>query len=99
MGERTPHTVTLHDDPLVDWTKEPAFDFATEVEALQMIEALGEELRIAREQARHCMRYMAAAVQAARKPIEDGKPVSPQAIISHSGLARQTVYDLIGKER
>jgi hypothetical protein len=98
MAERTPHTVHLTDEPLVDWTKEPVFDFISEVEALEMIAAIGDELRDAREHARHCMRYMAAAVQAARQVTEDGKKINPQAIINHSGLARQTVYNLIGKD-
>lgn len=97
MSERTPHVVSINDDPLVDWTKEPVFNFATEVEALQMLEALGDELRAAREQERHCMRYMAAAVQAARQVTEDGQRVSKQAIIGSSGLARQTVYNLLGE--
>jgi hypothetical protein len=81
----------------VDWTKEPEFDFETEVDALQALEMLGDELRSAREQARQVMRYMAAAVKGAGA-MDEGQRPTRQAIIGHSGLARQTVYDLLGKE-
>ncbi|MFC1410515.1 hypothetical protein ACEZCY_14750 [Streptacidiphilus sp. N1-12] len=99
MSDRTPHRVTPDDDPLVHWLHDPIFDFATEPEALMMLEELADELRVAREQVRHTTRYIAAAVQAARAPGQDGKPVvgSKQAIINATGLARQTVYDLLGE--
>lgn len=93
-----PRVVDLNDEPLVDWVSEPVFQFETELDALAMIQRLGEELGSARKQVEHCMRYLTAAVRAASNPIEDGKPVSKQAIISHSGLARQTVYDMLADE-
>jgi hypothetical protein len=91
-------TVRLDDDPLVDWVSEPVFEFETEVDALKMLQALSDELRSAREQVRHAMRYMGAAVQAARTVVEDGKPVSKQAITRESGLSRRTVYAILGQE-
>lgn len=92
MTDRIPHIVSLNDEELVHWLHDPIFEFETEVDALQMLEVLGDELRAAREQVRHCTRYIATAVQAARRITEDGKPVSKQAIIGATGLARQTVY-------
>ncbi len=80
----------------VDWTKEPIFDFATEVDALRTVELLGEDLRAAREQVRQVMRYMTAAVQATKRMDEAERP-TPQGIIGHSKLARQTVYDILGE--
>ena len=82
----------------IDWTKEPVFEFETEVDALQALEALGEDLRTAREQVRQVMRYIEAAATSARNgTAQDGK-VSPQAIIGHTKLARQTVYNMIGEK-
>ena len=78
----------------VDWTKEPEFDFAWEVDALQALTWLGEDLRLAREQVRHVMRYMAAAVEGAGA-MDEGERPTRQAIINHSGMARQTVYDIL----
>ena len=95
MADRTPHVVKLTDDPLVNWIHTPTFEFADEVEALQMLETLSEELRVARTQVRHCTEYIAVAIQAAGKVREDGKAISKQAIIGASGLARQTVYDML----
>ncbi|WP_131888787.1 hypothetical protein [Actinomadura rubrisoli] len=79
----------------LDWTKEPVFEFETEVDALQTLQFLGEDLKAAREQVRHIMRYMDAAVRAARHNGEGD--TQPQAIINHSGLARQTVYNMLGE--
>lgn len=99
MTDRKPRVVDIDDDPLVDWVSEPIFDFSTEVEALNMLQALGEEIRAAREHERHCMRYMTAAVRAARNVTEgDGKLVSKAAIIGNSGLARQTVFEMLDSE-
>jgi hypothetical protein len=94
---REPRIVGLNDEPLVDWVSDPEFDFQTEIDALQMLQALGDELRSAREQVEHCMRYLTAAVKAAYAVRED-EPVSKQAIIRESGLARQTVYDILGED-
>lgn len=80
----------------LDWTKEPVFEFATEVDALQALQFLGDDLRAAREQVSQIMRYMNAAVRAARTTAEG--ETQPQAIINHSGLARQTVYDILGEK-
>lgn len=82
----------------LDWTKDPVFEFATEVSALETVHALGQDLTAARDQVRQIMRYMTAAVQAARRVEEDGESVTPQAIINHSGLARQTVYNMLGED-
>lgn|SRR4051812_10284030 len=81
----------------VDWTKEPVFEFVSEIDALETLALLGDDLKAAREQARQIMRYMSAAVIAARTVEEGGKKTTPQAIINHSGLARQTVYDMLGE--
>lgn len=98
MSSRTPHVVNLNDEPLINWLNEPVFEFPSEVDALEMLLALREELEAAREQVRHCMRYMSGAIQAARKVTEDGERVSKQAIIGYSGLARQTVYNILGED-
>lgn len=81
----------------VTWNHEPVFEFATEVDALQTVEVLGEQLRAAREQVRQIMRWIEAAVPAARHNGEG--ETTPQAIINHSRLARQTVYDILGEKR
>lgn len=86
-------------DDLADgerWDKEPVFDFATEADALRTFELLGEDLRAAREQARQVMRYMTAAVLAAKTMNEAERPTA-QGIIGHSKLARQTVYNILGE--
>lgn len=80
----------------VDWTLDPEFDFTCEVDALETVELLGEQLRLAREQVRQVMRYMTAAVKGAAAMDEAERP-TPQAIINHSRLARQTVYDILGE--
>lgn len=82
----------------IDWTKQPVFQFTTEVAALQTLEALGDDLRSAREQVRHLMRYIDAAVKSAHQGTNKDGSVSPQAIINHTGLARQTVYNMIGEK-
>lgn len=97
MSGLTPHVVDINDDPLVDWTIDPRFEFGSEVDALEMLTALGEELRSAREHVRHCMRYVTAAVRAAGEVTEDGEKISKEAIINHAGVARQTVYNILGE--
>lgn len=87
-----PRTVTVNDDPLVDWVSDPTFQFDTEVDASVMLQTLRDELRTARTQVRHIMRYMAIAVRTAHR-----NGVLPQTIIRESGLARRTVYRMIGK--
>lgn len=79
----------------VDWNKEPVFEFATEVDALETLMLLGDALEMDREQVRQTMRYLTAAVRAARQGSADGDKATPQAIINHSGLARQTVYNML----
>lgn len=82
-------------DTDLDWYKEPVFEFATESDALEALTWLGEDLKTAREQVRQITRYMAAAVRAARHNGEG--ETTPQSIIGHSGLARQTVYDMLAE--
>lgn len=83
----------------VDWTKEPNFYFSTEVDALTALQDLGDQLDSAREQVMHIMRYMRAAVIAARVPYKNGEQTSPTAIINHSSLSRRTVYAILdGRE-
>lgn len=77
----------------VDWVSEPEFAFGTEVAALMTLEDLGAQLEAARKQVRHVMSWMSAAVIAARNNGE-GK-TNKEAIINHSGLARQTVHTLL----
>jgi hypothetical protein len=90
-----PRIVHIDDDTLVDWTINPIFDFKTEVDALQMLQALGDELESTRKHLEHCMRYMKVAVRAARAIEEGGKLTSITAIANESGLTRQTVYTIL----
>jgi hypothetical protein len=80
----------------VDWTVEPEFDFAYEVDALETLMWLREQLEAAREQQRQVMRYMNAAVKGA-DAMDEGERPTRQAVIGHSGLARQTVYGILGE--
>lgn len=90
--------ITIHGPNFeVDWTKEPEFEFAGETVALETMEVLAEQLRLAREQARQVMRYMTAAVKGTKAMDEAERP-TPQALINHSRLARQTVYDILGED-
>lgn len=77
----------------VDWVSQPVFQFDTEVGALMTLQDLGEQLEAARKQVEHVMRWMTAAVLAARHNGEG--TTSKQAIIGNSRLARQTVYDIL----
>ena len=93
-----PNELYRDDLDSIDWTEEPEFKFLTEVDALQTLELLGNDLKAAREQIKYLMRYIqAAAVSARNGTVQDG-PVAPQAIIGHTGLARQTVYNMIGEK-
>ncbi|WP_343951694.1 hypothetical protein [Nonomuraea longicatena] len=77
--------------------EEPDFRFLTEVDALQTLMMLADDLRAAREQERHLLRYIeAAAISARQGTVQDG-PVKPQAIIGHTGLARKTIYRMLHK--
>jgi hypothetical protein len=78
---------------MVDWTRPAEFHFATEIDALNTVEELADELRSARRQVDETMRYLKAAIAASARTAEG--PVKPQALIGHSGLARQTVYDAL----
>lgn len=91
-----PIVITGPDTLDLDWTKEPVFRFGTEVDGLMTLEELGHELRAAREQERHIMRFIKAAVLAARHNGEGD--TQPQAIINHTGLARQTIYNMLGEK-
>lgn len=96
MTEPNPHPTVID----IQWGKVPKFEFSTEVDALMTLQDLRAELETARRQEREAMRYMVAAIKAAGAVTEvDGVPVKPQAIINHSGLARQTVYDILGERR
>ena len=77
----------------VTWNHQPEFEFATEADALQTVEVLSNQLRAAREHERQVMRWLKAAIPAARYNGE-GK-TQPQAIINHSRLSRQTVYNIL----
>ncbi len=81
------------DGSMIDWTREASFNFDSEVDALETLAELGDELRSAREQVREVTRYLQAAVIAAREQAD----TSPTAIINHAGLARQTVYTMLGQ--
>lgn len=72
------------------WNVEPFFDFQDEVAALQVVDLLGEQVRDLRRQIAHTMRYLKLAANAA---IEQ-EVTSKNAIVTNSGLARQTVYNL-----
>lgn len=79
------------DGSFVDWTKPAEFEFVDEVDALNALQELGADLVAARKQVEHVTRYLKAACVAAYAQAD----VSPQAIIRESGLARQTVYDVL----
>ena len=83
-------------DVIANWLIDPVFHFATEVEALQALEALADERRAALEQAAHTMRYIKAAIKAARALPDEERP-HPQAILNHTKLARKTVYQILGE--
>lgn len=83
----------------IQWGKTPDFKFDTEVDALMTLQDLSVELEAARRQVREVMRYMVAAVKAAGEVRDEAGWARPQAIVSHSGLARQTVYDILGGRR
>lgn len=100
MNIRTVRTITGPDDLYpegtegISWNDEPVFQFATEVDALRTLQLLGEDLAAARENVRHITRHLEAAARAARQGTAEG-PVTPQAIINESGVARRTVYKWI----
>jgi hypothetical protein len=81
----------------LNWTLDPVFAFATEVDALQVLQILADDLEAARKQLHHVMRYMEAAVKGAGATVEDGERIKPQAIINHTGLSRRTVYKWLGQ--
>lgn len=95
MTERRTVDWNINQEPLIDWTVDPRFHFATEIEALEAVATLGEELRVAREQVRHAMRYLTIAVQTARSGCENGDRVSKLALANNSGIARQTIYNML----
>lgn len=80
---------------MVNWAEPAEFNFTDEVDALETLQELGDELRQAREHVRQVTRYLQAAAIAARDQAE----ATPTAIINHSGLARQTVYTMLGDAR
>lgn len=92
MGDSRSRRFDNGDGSFVDWTREPEFEFADEVDALTTLQELGDELRTAREQVRQVTRYLHAAVRAAREQTD----ATTAAIINESGLARQTVYTMLG---
>lgn len=98
MAELTPAVWDADAEILIDWTVDPEFAFGTEVDALMALQQLDHELQGAREHVEHCMRYMKKAVRAARAVEEDGHRVSKEAIINHTSLARQTVYDMLKED-
>lgn len=81
------------------WNQAPNFVFDTEVDALIALDDLGDQLRAAREQVDQTMRYLRAAVRAADEVVEDDGPIAFQALVNHSGLARQTVKDMLRPRR
>lgn len=80
------------DGSMVDWTREPEFEFADEVDALETLQELGDELQKAREHVRQITRYLHVAVVQAKAQHDCSK----EALIRESGLARQTVYTMLG---
>lgn len=93
MNEET-YTGPIQDDH-INWTVTPRFDFATEVDALQTLVDLGERLALARREVDELMRYLRAAVPAAR--VNGEGITAAQAIIDHSGLSRRTVYGILAE--
>jgi hypothetical protein len=81
----------------VQWDIDPVFEFATEVQVLQTLEFLAEDYRATLEHARHYMRYIKAVIAQSQNLSPDERP-KPQALIGHSRLARQTVYDALAAE-
>lgn len=81
------------DGSMIEWTKPAEFDFANEVDGLTTLQELGDELRQIREHEKHVMRYLTAAAQAVRLQHQ----TQPQAIIRESGVARQTIYNMLAE--
>lgn len=77
---------------------DPVFEFATEVDALGVLQQLSWDLEAAREQERQVLRYMAAAVRAAAAGTSEDGPVSPEAITGHAGVNRQRVDNWLTNE-
>lgn len=78
-------------DDMARWDTDPRFEFATEVDAIQVLDLLGEQARSLRRQLAHTMRYATLAAQSAHR---GDVAMSKNAIIHHSRLARQTVLDM-----
>ncbi len=85
------------DGVTVDWTAEPNFYFSTEIDALTTLQDLGEQLANARRQVDETMRYLRAAIVAARRPYKTGEQTSVEAIINHANLSRRTVYGVLDR--
>lgn len=86
-------SVNDFDDEVVRWDQSPRFDFATEVDALEALQTLGDHLAGARREVEETMRYLRSAVRAAR--LNGEGLTSADAIIGHSGLSRRTVYKML----
>lgn len=76
-------------DMVASWDTEPEFVFADQVDAMQVLDLLGEQVRGLRRQVAHTLRYTKLAAQAAHA----ADLMSKRHIISETGLAKQTVLD------
>ena len=78
----------------VRWDTEPEFLFPSQAEAMQTLEHLGKEVVLLRQQMAHTMRYIKLAARSAN----GAELMSKNAIITTTGLARQTVLDMFKGE-
>ncbi len=77
-------------DQVARWDTEPEFIFADQVDAMQVLDLLGEQVRDLRRQVAHTLRYVKLAARAANS----ADLMSKNHIISETGLARQTILDM-----
>lgn len=77
-------------ETVAQWDTDPLFLFPGELEAAQVLELLGDQVRAQRRQIAHTMRYLKLAARAA----VDAELLSKNNVIAHTGMARQTILDM-----
>lgn len=78
-------------DLIARFDTELRFEFSDEIDAVQVLELLGDQVRSLRRQVAHTLRYVQMAAHSAH---EGEVGLSKRAIIAHSGLAKQTILDM-----
>lgn len=77
-------------DMVASWDTEPEFLFADQIDAMQVLDLLGEQVRGLRRQVAHTLRYVKLAARAAH----GADLMSKNHIVSETGLAKQTILDM-----